>query len=145
VEVDAEGLAAALAELASQTTELHGVTCTFATQGPVDLANNQVATQLYSIAREAVNNALKHARAQNIEIHLETDGQSITVRVQDDGMGLPEPPRDTRGMGLKIMRYRAGLINAHLALSPAGPIGTAVICTCPEDPPHHAREQGRAE
>ena len=82
VEVDAEGLMAALAELAAQTTELHGVTCTFDCQEPVHLADNQTATQLYCIAREAVTNALKHAQARNITISLESEDQSVTLRVR---------------------------------------------------------------
>ncbi len=108
VEVDSEGLMAALAELASSTTQLHGLKCTFDCKEPVRLANNQAATQLYSIAREAVTNALEHARALNIGISLESDGRSVTLRVQDDGIGFADPPVDHKGMGLKIMRYRAG-------------------------------------
>jgi PAS domain S-box-containing protein len=128
VEVDAEGLMAALSELAAQTTELHGVTCTFDCKDPVHLTDNQVATQLWSIAREGVTNALKHARARSIRISLEGADQSVTLRVQDDGVGLQATPVDAKGMGLKTMRYRAGLINAHLAIRPAERGGTVVTC-----------------
>jgi two-component system, chemotaxis family, CheB/CheR fusion protein len=144
VAVDAEGLVAALTELAAQATERHGVTCTFESQGPVDLTNNQTATQLYSIARESVTNSLKHSNCENINIILNNDGHSLTLRVQDDGIGLPEPSLDITGMGLKIMRYRAGLINAHLSVDSAVPVGTAVTCTCRKDP-HHAQGPARAE
>ncbi len=130
VEVDAEGLMAALAELAAQTRELHGVNCTFDCPRPVRLADNHAATQLYCIAREAVTNALKHSQARNIRIGLEGEDGSVTLRVQDDGVGLPEPPLDPRGMGMKIMRYRAGLIDAHLSIGPAEPGGAVVTCKC---------------
>jgi two-component system CheB/CheR fusion protein len=130
VEVDAEGLRAALAELAAQTTELHRVTCTFNCPQPIHLADNHTATQLYSIAREAVNNALKHAEARNIIISLEADETSITLRVRDDGVGLQEPPLDSKGMGLRIMRYRAGLIDAHLSIDSGDPVGAVVTCRC---------------
>ncbi len=140
VEVDAEGLMAALAELAAQTTELHGVTCIFDCKERVQLADNQTATQLYCIAREAVNNAVRHASAKTITISLHRPDHSVKLRVQDDGIGLPEAPIDSRGMGLKIMRYRAGLINAHLSVGPAEPRGAAVTCTCPEGF-HHGQKQ----
>jgi PAS domain S-box-containing protein len=133
VEVDAEGLMAALAELAARTTQLHGVNCTFECKEPVRLANNQAATQLYGIAREAVTNALRHAQARNIKISLESAGQTIRLHVQDDGIGLPEPTVDVKGMGLKIMRYRAGLINGHLSIRTAVPAGAAVSCTLRKD------------
>ena len=130
MEVDAEGLMAALAELAAQTTEQLGVTCTFECKKPVLLADNHTATQLYCIAREAVTNALKHAQARNVRISLASDDQAVTLRVQDDGIGIAEPPVDVKGMGLKIMRYRAGLINAQLSRSGRPtPAGTVVTCT----------------
>jgi two-component system CheB/CheR fusion protein len=136
VEVDAEGLMAALSDLAAQTTGLQGVTCTFDCKDPVHLTDNRVATQLYCIAREGVSNGLKHAHARQIRISLEGDDQSVTLRVQDDGDGLPATPIDAKGMGLKIMRYRAGLIQAHLSVGLAEPGGTAVTCTCSKGIPH---------
>jgi PAS domain S-box-containing protein len=144
VEVDAEGLMAALRELAFQTTQLHGVKCTFDCGEPVRLANNQTATQLYSIAREAVTNALKHAQANHIKIGLATDGRSVILRVEDDGIGFREPQVNSRAMGLRIMHYRAGLINGQLSVGPAGPGGTAVTCTCNKEP-DHAQDQDQIE
>jgi two-component system CheB/CheR fusion protein len=129
VEVDAAGLMAALAELASQTSELRGVTCTFECREPVLVEDNQTATHLYRIAKEAVTNALKHSRAKNVTISLEGDTRSVTLHVRDDGVGFPPEPVEVKGMGLKIMRYRAGLINARLAVGPAEPAGTLVSCT----------------
>ncbi len=134
VNVDAEGLMAALAELAAQTSELHGVHCTFACREAVQLADNHTATQLYCIAREAITNALKHAQARNITISLESADRSLVLRVVDDGIGFSEPPVDTRGMGLKTMRYRAGLIDAHLSIAPGERGGTAVTCACNREP-----------
>jgi two-component system CheB/CheR fusion protein len=129
VEVDAAGLMAALAELASRTGELQGVTCTFDCHEPVLVEDNQTATHLYRIAKEAVTNALKHSQAKRITISLESKGKSVTLRIRDDGVGLPPEPVETKGMGLKIMRYRAGLIAARLAVGPAESGGTLVSCT----------------
>ena len=129
MEVDAAGLMAALAELASRTTELHGVTCTLDCREPVLAEDNQTATHLYRIAKEAVTNALKHSRAKNITISLDGDEKSLALLIQDDGMGFPREPVEFKGMGLKIMRYRAGLIKAGLVVGPAKPVGTLVSCT----------------
>jgi PAS domain S-box-containing protein len=145
VEVDAAGLMAALAELASRTSELRGVTCTFECREPVLVEDNQTATHLYRIASEAVTNVLKHGRAKTITISLEGDERSLTLRVRDDGVGFPrEPSAEVKGMGLKIMRYRAGLINARLAIGPAEPAGTVVSCTLDKDT-DHVQEQGQGE
>jgi PAS domain S-box-containing protein len=144
VEVDAAGLMAALAELASQTSELHGVTCTFDCKEQVFVEHNQTATHLYRIAKEAVTNALKHSRAKNITISLEGDGRSVALRVRDDGVGIAREPSENKGMGLKIMRYRANLINAGLNVGPAEPVGTLVTCTLNKGA-DHAQEQDQAK
>jgi two-component system CheB/CheR fusion protein len=130
VEVDPEGLTSALTELVERTTERHDVTCTFECPVPVSVEDNQMATQLYCIAREAVTNALKHSRARNITIRLEVEHNSVSLRVHDDGIGFAEPLPDARGMGLKIMRYRAEIIGGHLSVAPAEPAGVAITCTC---------------
>jgi PAS domain S-box-containing protein len=128
VELDAAGLMSALEELAKQTMELHRVTCTFACKKRVRLLDNQTATQLYMIAREAVTNALKHARARNIGISLEGYDRLILLSIMDDGIGVPASAADSSGMGLRIMRYRAGLINASLSVEKTEGSGTVVNC-----------------
>jgi two-component system CheB/CheR fusion protein len=128
VEVAAEGLMLALAELAERTREVSGRNCTFVCEEPVLLEDNRTATHLYHIAQEAVANALKHSQARNIEIRLEADESTLTLSVRDDGVGPPPRPDEGEGMGLKIMRYRAGLINAELSVAPAPGGGTLVSC-----------------
>jgi PAS domain S-box-containing protein len=118
VEVDSRGLLAALSELAARTDGVQGVRCRFDCPRPVAVEDNQAATQLYHIAQEAVTNALRHGRPQHITIRLKADENSLTLEVSDDGTGLPPEPADGKGMGLKIMHYRAGLINARLAVRP---------------------------
>jgi PAS domain S-box-containing protein len=129
VELDSRGLLAALAELASRTNEVRGVCCTFACREPVGVEDNQTATHLYHIAQEAVTNALRHGRPHHIAISLEGDDRWLTLRVSDDGIGLPPEPADGKGMGLKIMRYRAGLIQARLTVEGTEPAGVLVTCT----------------
>jgi PAS domain S-box-containing protein len=141
VEVDTRGLTAALTELAARTSEVHGATCTFECPQSVEIENNQVATHLYHIAQEAVTNAIRHALARHLTIRLEINPRSITLRVTDDGVGFKEPV-DSKGMGLKIMRYRAGLINARLAVEQAEPFGTVVSCTLNKSAIHGQEQDG---
>jgi len=132
VELDAEGLMAALAELAERTSELHAVTCSFACDEPVCIVDNQTATHLYRLSQEAVTNALKHGRAKRIIISLVDDGEFIRLAIKDDGVGFTNHGREAdEGTGLRIMRYRAELIRAKLAIVAARPRGTEVVCTLP--------------
>jgi PAS domain S-box-containing protein len=129
VEVDTRGLRVALTGLASRTSELHGLHCHFDCPDAVEVADNQTATHLYHIAQEAVTNALRHAQARQISISLDRDGPLLVLRVQDDGIGLPAESGDSKGMGLKIMAYRAGLIQARLNVERGETAGTIVTCT----------------
>jgi signal transduction histidine kinase len=131
VEVDAEGLMTALAGLADSAQALFKVDCAYVCEEPIFVPDQEMATQLYRIAQEAVTNAAKHGAAAAVVIRLTRgpDGEGFTLAVEDDGRGIPEPLGDTHGMGIKIMRYRARLIGASLELRRAAPHGTVVLCT----------------
>ncbi len=105
------------------------MTCVFDCPEPVLVADNLIATHLYLIAQEAVHNAVKHARCQNIRISVESN-HLLVLRVQDDGIGIPDQPTENHsGLGLRIMRNRAAIIGATLTIEPAKPAGTVVTCT----------------
>jgi PAS domain S-box-containing protein len=127
VSVDAQGLMAALADLADRTEREGKVGCTFDCPVPVTVADNLVATHVYLIGHEAVTNAVKHAQARNIRISLTAD-RLATLQVQDDGIGMPATPTETQGLGLRIMRNRAAIISAALTIGPAPSGGTLVTC-----------------
>jgi PAS domain S-box-containing protein len=128
VEVDAEGLSAALMELAEKTSRNSRVRCEFDCARPVGIDNNETATHLFRIAQEAVSNALKHAACRRIRITLETEEDRIILCVYDDGKGIPPTAWEAEGMGLKTMQYRAGLIGATLSVAPIKKGGTLVTC-----------------
>ena len=146
VEVDADGLMLALAELAARTDDLGGVACEFHCQDPVSINDNQTAAQLYRLAQEAVTNALKHARARKIVISLAASGDAVTLSIADDGRGFSqEPPCATAGSGLRIMRYRAELIGAEFQLAPNRPQGALVTCSLTQQQPALPQIEGAAQ
>jgi signal transduction histidine kinase len=103
-----------------------------------------VATHVFRIAQEAVTNAVTHAQAQQISLALTKDAADrLQLAVRDDGVGLSRIRRSrSRGLGLRIMRYRAGVIGAELCVEPAEARGTIVTCTLPgslSHVPHTAR------
>jgi two-component system sensor kinase FixL len=132
VEVDAEGLMAALADLADRTSELLDVKCVFRCEDPVCILDNQTATHLFRLTQESVTNALKHGRARNIVITLTTDDDLITLQIADDGRGPPKDFHNTGGAGLRIMSCRAELIRAKLTICEGKAGGMVVTCTLPQ-------------
>jgi PAS domain S-box-containing protein len=127
VAVDAHGLVVALENLAGETSALHEVFCVFECPKPISLEDNFAATQLFLIAREAVHNAVKHGRPTRIVIELhDHDGFKLVVR--DDGRGIPANLDEGSGMGIRIMRHRAGLIGGMLQLESPPNGGARVAC-----------------
>jgi PAS domain S-box-containing protein len=128
VDVDPEGLRIALDELADRTSKQYGIACTFESTGQVQLPDAVIATHLLRIAQEAVNNALRHGGAKNIHIALQAQANTLTLTIRDDGSGLPEPPYKGKGLGIRIMRNRAGVIGGTLRIAPVDGKGTLVTC-----------------
>ena len=134
VEVVAEGLMVALADLAARTETLQNVRCAFECPQPVQVADNQTATHLYRMSQEALANALKHGRPHSITLGLRASDDLLTLEVVDDGRGLAGTAEDGTGMGLRIMRYRAELIGAQLKIIANVPSGTRVVCELNRSP-----------
>lgn len=127
---DARGLMAALEGLALEVEDLFQVTCRFECDQPVLIRESDIATHLYHIAQEAVNNALKHGHPRRIAICLEGGSEGSFLSIDDDGVGLPETP-GVRGVGLEIMHYRAKMIGGVLEIRSRTDGGTSVYCAFP--------------
>jgi PAS domain S-box-containing protein len=130
VEVDASGFMAALEQLAAETSARCGIDCRVEGDERVSIDDNVVATHLFRIVQEAINNAVKHAEPRQILVRPELSNGTIRVTVQDDGIGIvaESPSRNGGGMGLRIMQYRAGVIDATLEVRRRAGHGTAVVC-----------------
>ena len=76
------------------------------------------ATALFRIVQEALANILRHAQAENVAITLSVEGNFLCLRIQDDGLGMPEKIR-LGGIGLLSMRERAGALGGEFSLSKA--------------------------
>jgi len=128
VMAEANGLMSALEDLATRVTDLFKVSCRFECPQAVLVVDNTKATHLYRIAQEAITNAIKHGRAQQIEIRLSTTTEQITMTVSDDGVGLQTAARQPKGMGLRIMNHRASMIGGTVILQKKHGGGTEMVC-----------------
>jgi len=91
---------------------------------------DHVATSLYRITQEALQNITKHAGAERAIVELYTAGRHVILRITDDGNGF-DPDGHTDGHGLRIMRERAELIGGHLGLVSGRGGGTALSVRIP--------------
>jgi signal transduction histidine kinase len=126
------GLWVALEQLALSVSSLHSVRCSFDFEEPVDIDNDTVATNLYRIAQEAVNNAIRHSRATLVKIRLDDAHGKVTLTIVDNGVGFShdrsadDRPVQIVGAGLRIMAYRASVINYTLTIDSSFGEGTTI-------------------
>ena len=90
--------------------------------------NPKASINLYRIAQEAASNAIRHGRARNVVISLDATSKSIMLAVTDDGAGLPADARTKKGIGLRIMDYRAGMIGATFEVQNLPSGGARAVC-----------------
>ncbi len=131
VTIEEEGLGAALQEMTADVEHRTNVRCLFlAGDGLPELAHTSVATHLYRIAQEAVENAAVHARPTQIVVRMYRSSDSLMLSVKDDGVGIPAEP-EPGGLGVHMMRYRARMIGGSLVIGPLPEGGSEVRCTMP--------------
>jgi PAS domain S-box-containing protein len=129
---DSLGLMSALQHWAGEVEDLFHINCRLESDNPILIHNATTANHLYRIAQEAVHNAIKHGKARNITIGLmEVIGRGI-LSIRDDGSGIIDTDGHKEGMGLHIMRYRAGMIGGALEIARCGESGTLVTCIFPK-------------
>jgi signal transduction histidine kinase len=126
-ELDGDGLFSALESLSRSVTS-NQVKCELEHSGKAP-RSNELATQVYWVAREAVTNALKHGQPRHVRIHLQTTDDYLRLKVEDDGRGLSQSTMKD-GIGLKVMAQRAELAGGTLRVEKAGH-GTVVHCEIP--------------
>jgi PAS domain S-box-containing protein len=129
VDVEANGLMSALQELAGTIRDIFRIDGSFYARNPVLISDNNLATHLFRIAQEAVSNAVKHSGATAIQIELSRVGDQVNLSVSDNGRGIT--PKNDRGMGLRIMSYRASIIGGTVTVESISCQGTKVVCSAP--------------
>ena len=119
------GLEAAIEELFAEIRAITPAHCTLLFDHRIDPLPDNEATHLYYIIREAVFNAARHARPENIKVTIQRQENRLQVIIEDDGNGMDEPPSG-RGLGRHSMPYRAKALGAELAVSSAVDQGTTI-------------------
>ena len=138
VRVHERGLGIALQELVEEVCAAYRVDCRLEVES-VEVTDEGLATSLYRIAREALNNALLHAEPRQVVVRVHQRGGALVLEVEDDGSGFPEHGEWREGLGLRIMRDRAALVGGELIIERNQDGGTTVRCAVQEGRDHGLR------
>jgi two-component system, NarL family, sensor histidine kinase UhpB len=132
VDLQNDNLEVALKQLATHAENMFRLDCELSTEGEIPSLPQPVVKQLYKIAQEAVTNAIKHGKAKKVQIDLvKDDDDQLILTVRNDGEPFPETLGLKNRMGLRIMNYRAHVINATVSVRGQGERGAIVTCSMP--------------
>jgi len=95
---------------------------------------DDVETNLYRIAQEALHNVLKHAQARNVSVLLSRRDSHAMLVIEDDGRGFETgaaAPQSANGFGLVSMRERATLVGGELEIDSTPGAGTSIFVRVP--------------
>jgi signal transduction histidine kinase len=121
-----EGLAAALQMRLEAVEEKVGLETSFTADGDGRLPP-EIEEGLYRIAQEALNNALKHAHADRVSVHLHHSHQGVTLEIADDGVGFDLTAKGRKnGFGLRGMAERAAQLGGELTVQSSPDLGTCI-------------------
>jgi signal transduction histidine kinase len=125
-----ENLDQAIAKFIQQTTPRQATPIHLAIEGTPDSLHPDLGLNLLRIAQEAITNALRHAHATTIQVHLSYSAQALQLTIRDDGCGF-DPQSSTHGFGLLGMQQRASRIGATWNLMSRPGEGTTLMITLP--------------
>ena len=129
--LEMEGLVAALNRQIEAVRARHGIAAPTITSVEPELPI-EVKQALHQIAREALWNTVKHARARRVDVRLEPDGHSVVLEIADDGVGFDPGGSFPGHLGLRSMHERASGVGGSLEIVSGR--GTRVIVRVPTAP-----------
>jgi signal transduction histidine kinase len=136
VEMETLGLVGSLEEMASNASRSLGIECTVRAElepGTTDLRGS-MAIQLFRIAEEAIYYEVKQSQPRSIEITIAREQGCLVLCVAGDGASATGDVQDADSAGLRMMRYRAGVIGGRLDVRSPADGGTTVRCSAPLAP-----------
>jgi signal transduction histidine kinase len=139
------GIWTALRVLVGEFEKLTGIHCQ-ATLPEAPLALDEFRSMtIYRVVQEALNNAVKHASAQEINVVATIADNTLRVTVSDNGIGFFPGDANSPGTGLRIMKHRAELVGARLDFGAGANGGCRLECAMPLITPVSAVGNGKTD
>lgn len=126
-DLDEEGLVGALQQRLDEVETRANVEAHLIIEGDLDELPDAVEDQLYRIAQEALNNALKHSAATLLTVRISADEDDIQLEISDDGRGFDViVAQEDGGMGLQNIEERVEELEGDLTIESTLGEGTTI-------------------
>jgi signal transduction histidine kinase len=125
-ELESYGLTGAIRNLVQSAAERGGFKADFHLDQQMDTLPEDLAHCLYRVTQEAAENILRHAGAEQVEVSLLSEGNSVILAIRDDGSGFDMNGLESRHLGVRGMRERVEMLGGELSVNSALNQGTEV-------------------
>jgi signal transduction histidine kinase len=110
----------------------YGIQCILDLPSPEPAIERRIATPLYRIAQEALNNIVKHAQASRVDVKIILEEDSLILRISDNGRGMaPDDLQKAGSFGLAGMRERVAALGGTMHIDSTRTTGTAIMISIP--------------
>ena len=135
VELDQLGLPAAIRRLAQEIRAQFGMTVNLRVWGKQARLNERSEIAAYRILQESMTNALRHSKAQCINVELGFEEETFLASVDDEGIGFEfsEAVQSTGHFGLMNMDERARAVGGEVTVDSRPGLGTSIRVRLPVD------------
>jgi PAS domain S-box-containing protein len=126
--LDDLGLPIALQRLVDDFTARSHIRGSFGHKNIPAVVPQEIATCLYRVAQESLNNVARHAAASRVDVELTRSRSGLTVTITDNGVGFDseQSRHGSHGLGLLSMKERVALVHGELSVKSAVGKGTRV-------------------
>ncbi len=135
IDLESSGIQTPLMNLMKLVRNLYKIECKFTYDESIIIEDITLATNLYYIAQEATLNSAKYSGGTLISITLERNNSNLILSIEDNGSGIEKKNGSEKdkssGMGLKIMKYRAEIIDGVFSIRNNRPSGTSINVKIP--------------
>ncbi|MBS1242975.1 MAG: signal transduction histidine kinase, partial [Nitrospirae bacterium] len=130
--LDDFGMQAAIEWAAKEFEKRSGVTCRVLSRPASITMDRTRSTVIYRVLQESLTNVARHAKATNVVVSLDLEGERFRMTVQDDGKGIPaRKAGDSSSYGLMGMRERVRFLGGDFSISGGKGRGTTLMVSIP--------------
>ena len=126
------GLISAIRKEAKDLAKTAGVQSRVAISDDVGRLDPVIETAIYRVVQESLHNVAKHAQAQNVNIQMEREGETLKLVIEDDGMGIRAVTNPLRpSFGMAGMQERISTLGGKMKVVSRKGEGTKISVTVP--------------
>ncbi|MEP1984943.1 MAG: ATP-binding protein, partial [Maribacter dokdonensis] len=128
-----QGLLQAVKQMAEKVSIASGLNILVHDHGLDNRLENSIELMLFRIIQELITNAIKHAEATEMNIHITNHGETLNILVEDNGKGMlvNAIQADSSGMGLKSIDKRINHLHGTMDVESELGKGTVIILDIP--------------